>query len=145
MSRDSQLITQSASQTRRLGRALGETLGPGEVVAITGPLGVGKTVLAQGIADSLVIEDTVTSPTFTIMNEYSGKLPLYHLDLYRLSSSSEFISLGLEEILDGGGISIIEWGERAGEELPERTLRVVMEFTDNDQRSITITRTRTQR
>jgi len=97
-------------------------------------------VFAQGIADSFDIDDNVTSPTFTIMNEYSGKLPFYHLDFYRLNSPSEFIWLDFKEMLDGEGVSIIEWGERAGDELPKRTLRVIMEFIDNDRRSITITR-----
>lgn len=140
MNRNSQLTSQSALQTRSLGRVFGKTLGPGDVVAITGPLGVGKTVFAQGIADSFDIDDNVTSPTFTIMNEYSGKLPFYHLDFYRLNSPSEFIWLDFKEMLDGAGVSIIEWGERAGDELPKRTLRVIMEFIDNDRRSITITR-----
>jgi len=138
MNRDGQSTTRSALQTRGLGRALGKTLGPGDVVAITGPLGVGKTVFAQGIADSLDIDDNVSSPTFTIINEYSGKLPLYHLDLYRLGSPDEFVWLGLEEVLNGVGVSIIEWGERAEKELPERTLRVAMEFTGGDRRSVTI-------
>lgn len=138
MNRGSRLIAQSVLQTRRLGRTLGKTLGPGDVVAITGPLGVGKTVFAQGIADSLDIEDIITSPTFTIMNEYSGRLQLYHLDLYRLDSSDEFVWLGFEEMLNGEGVSVIEWGERAGEELPARTLGVAMEFIDSEQRGITI-------
>lgn len=136
---DSRLITQSALQTRELGRTLGKTLGPGDVVAITGPLGVGKTVFAQGVADSLGIEDIITSPTFTIMNEYPGRVPFYHLDLYRLGSPDEFVWLGLEEMLNGKGVSVIEWGERAKEELPARTLGVLMEFIDSEQRSIAIT------
>jgi len=140
MKRNEQLITQSASQTRGLGRALGDTLAPGDVVAITGPLGVGKTVFVQGLADALGVNDAVTSPTFTIINEYSGRLPLHHLDLYRLKSSDEFVWLDFEEKLNGTGVSVIEWGERAGKELPERAFRVAMEFIDGEQRSITIIR-----
>jgi len=144
MNRKGQLIAQSALQTRGFGKALGKTLGPGDVVAITGPLGVGKTVFAQGLADALGIDDAVTSPTFTIMNEYSGRLPLYHLDLYRLNSPDEFVWLGFEERLNGTGVSVIEWGERAGKELPKRALRVTMEFIEGEQRSITITRVGTR-
>jgi len=140
MNKTEQLISQNALQTRIFGRKLGENLGPGDVVAITGPLGVGKTVFAQGIGDSFGIDYDITSPTFTIMNEHSGSLDLYHLDLYRLNSSDEFAWLGLEEVLNGMGVSVIEWGERAGKELPERTFRVKIEFIDKDQRSITVSR-----
>lgn len=107
-------------------------------MAITGPLGVGKTVFAQGVAEALGVDYAVTSPTFTLVNEYSGKLPLYHLDLYRLDSPDEFAWLGFGEMLDGAGVSVIEWAERAGAELPERTFKVAMEFIGSERRSIAI-------
>ena len=133
-----QLKTSAAEETRNAGRHLGNTLKPGDVVALCGPLGAGKTVFVQGVAESLDIEEPVTSPTYTLISEYSGRLPLYHMDLYRLGSPEEFTWLGVDEMLNGEGITLIEWGERAGEELPERTITVQIEISDNGGRIITI-------
>jgi len=130
--------TTNAEETRKAGKQLGESLKPGDIVALTGPLGAGKTVFAQGVAESLGIREPVTSPTYTLISEYEGRMPLYHMDLYRLGSPEEFTWLGVQEMLDGTGISLIEWSERAGEELPERTITVSIELEKNNSRSITI-------
>jgi len=130
--------TKNAEETRTAGKQLGDSLKPGDIVALSGPLGAGKTVFAQGIAESLGIQEPVTSPTYTLISEYEGRMPLYHMDLYRLGSPEEFTWLGVEEMLDGTGVSLIEWSERAGEELPERTITVRIELEENNSRSITI-------
>jgi len=132
------MLTKSAEETRNAGKQLGDSLRPGDIVALRGPLGAGKTVFAQGVAESLGIREPVTSPTYTLISEYEGRMPLYHMDLYRLGSPEEFTWLGVQEMLDGTGISLIEWSERAGEELPERTITVSIELEENDNRSITI-------
>ena len=130
--------TEDALETRKAGITLGNSLRPGDIVALTGPLGSGKTVFAQGVAESLDIKEPVTSPTYTLISEYEGRMPLYHMDLYRLGSPEEFTWLGVEEILDGNGISLIEWSERAGEELPDRTITVSIKFSEGGGRIITI-------
>lgn len=133
-----EIETQNAEETREAGRILGESLKPGDVVALSGPMGAGKTVFAQGIAIALGIDETVTSPTFTLISEYEGRMPLYHMDLYRLGTPDEFTWLGVEEMLNGKGISLVEWSERAGEELPERSIQVKIELTENGNRTIKI-------
>jgi len=133
-----EIKTTDAKGTRDVGRRLGESLCPGDVVALRGPLGAGKTVFAQGVAIALGIEEPVTSPTYTLISEYEGNMPLYHMDLYRLASPDEFTWLGVEEMLNGNGISLVEWSERAGEELPERSIHVSIELADKGARIITI-------
>ncbi len=132
------LISIDAQKTHDAGRQLGDTLVPGDVIALTGPLGAGKTVFAQGVAESLGIQEPVTSPTFTLISEYEGRMPLYHMDLYRLGSPEEFAWLGVEEMLNGRGISMIEWSERAEEELPSRTIHVEITILEDGGRRIDI-------
>ena len=132
------MMTRNAEETRNAGKKLGDSLNPGDIVALRGPLGAGKTVFAQGVAESLGIREPVTSPTYTLISEYEGRMPLYHMDLYRLGSPEEFTWLGVQEMLDGAGISLIEWSERAGEELPERTITVLIDLVENNGRTITI-------
>ena len=132
--------TNDAQATRKVGRSLGETLSGGDIVALTGSLGAGKTVFAQGVAESLGIKEPVTSPTFTLISEYEGTMPLYHMDLYRLGGPEEFAWLGVEEMLNGSGISLVEWSERAREELPERTIQVSIDILPDGERLITINR-----
>ncbi len=108
------LASHAPEQTRYWGRVIGAALGRGDVVALQGELGAGKTTLAQGIAEGLGVSDGcyVTSPTFTLINEYQGRIPLYHLDFYRITSLAESQDLGLEEYLCGEGVAVIEWPEK---------------------------------
>jgi len=131
-------ITQSDEETRALGEALGRRLGPGQVVCLIGPLGAGKTTLAQGIARGLEVEDVVNSPTFTLVQEYAGRLPVYHLDVYRLSGPEEVGDLALDEMLGAGGVVIIEWPERIAAALPPDRLEVRLE-PQGDARRVTTT------
>ena len=135
--------TETPDQTIRLGLEIGKKLQPGSVVALHGPLGAGKTTLAKGIARSLNIEEALTSPSFTLIAEYEGSregnpVTLYHIDLYRISHPQEIEDLGMEEILNGEGICVIEWAEKASEFLPESTIRVEIVIEDKGRRQIKI-------
>lgn len=135
--------TETPDQTIRLGLEIGKQLQPGSVVALHGPLGAGKTTLAKGIARSLNIEEALTSPSFTLIAEYEGSregnpVTLYHIDLYRISHPQEIEDLGMEEILNGEGICVIEWAEKASEFLPESTVRVEIVIEDKGRRQIKI-------
>ena len=138
-------ITHKEDETKNLGERLGQFLLPGDIVALSGTTGAGKTILAKGIALALNIKEVVTSPTFTIISEYEGKLPLYHMDLYRISSPEEFSWLGTREMLYGKGICVLEWSENAGDNLPDYTLRVNIEILEKDSRKITINSKATER
>ena len=116
--------TYSAEETRRAAASLKPLLKPGTVLALHGDLGAGKTCFVQGLADAMGCEAPVTSPTFTLLNEYPGPIPLYHADLYRLDDPEEILRAGLLEPLDGDGVTAIEWAERAAGLLPERTIHV---------------------
>jgi tRNA threonylcarbamoyladenosine biosynthesis protein TsaE len=133
------LVSHSSLHTERLGERLAAHAEPGDVIALWGELGSGKTVLARGIAIGLGIdEDTVTSPTFIILHEhFGGRLPLYHLDLYRLERS-QLGSTGWEEALDSGGVTVIEWPDRAGDELPPDRVDVRLEHVAETKRKVTI-------
>ncbi len=132
--------TTDAEGTRRLGHLLGMSLSAGDVVALIGPLGAGKTVFAQGIAEALNITEPVTSPTYTLISEYKGKFALYHMDLYRLDNPEEFVWLGVEEMLGGQGICLIEWAERAIYELPDETIHVNIDIAENGDRIFVLPR-----
>lgn len=126
-----------------LGTELGRRLGRGDIVALHGPLGAGKTTLVKGIARSLLIEEPVTSPSFTLIAEYDGcreGLPiiLYHVDLYRLNHPQEIEDLGLEEILGASGICVIEWAEKAAEFLPDSAIQVEIALLNGENRSVEI-------
>lgn len=111
--------------TRGLGNALGAAAGPGLVIALVGPLGAGKTRLVKAIADGAGVRDQiVNSPTFVLVQEYQGRLPVYHFDTYRLRSLAEFIELGAEEYLRSNGVCCIEWADRVAEVLPADVLRI---------------------
>ena len=103
-----------------------------------GTLAAGKTTITKGIAKALEIEETVTSPTFTLISEYEGIMPLYHMDVYRLDSTDDFINLGTEDLIYGKGISIIEWSEKIMEALPKKTIILKLEAVENNSRIITI-------
>lgn len=111
--------THSAEETRQAGVRLAEELQAGDVILLEGPLGAGKSELARGVALGLGVRETVTSPSFTILNVYtSGRLPLYHFDWYRLESAEELYELGMEEYLGGDGVALVEWPGKCPEALP---------------------------
>ena len=117
-------ITRNAAETLARGGLFAGRLSPGEVLVFTGNLGSGKTTLIQGICRGLGVEETVTSPTFTLINEYRGRLPVYHFDFYRLHSAVELTDLGLEEYLYGEGVCLVEWPELIAEWLPAQHTRL---------------------
>jgi len=131
--------TSSPEATQSLAERLGQLLQPGDVVALVGELGSGKTLFSQGLARGLGVPKNfyITSPTFAIINEYPGRVPFYHLDLYRVSNRAELSELGLEEVLYGGGAVAIEWAERLGKDLPAERLEVHLTFSDETSRSLT--------
>ncbi len=106
------LHSASASQTHRLGALLGGLLRPGDVVLLEGPLGAGKTALTQGIGAGLGVRETINSPTFTLLKEYTGRLPLHHFDLYRIEDPEELFTLGFEDYFSGDGVCVVEWADR---------------------------------
>ena len=117
-------ITHSVSETEDAGRAFAHTLHSGDVVACFGDLGSGKTAFARGVAAGLGCQGRVTSPTFTIVNEYEGPLPLFHFDMYRLSDEEELFDIGWEDYLSRRGVCLVEWSERIVGALPPGTIRV---------------------
>lgn len=124
------------SDTNRLGRAIAAALRPGDVLALIGPLGAGKTRLVQAVAAALGCEDQlVNSPTFVLIQEYDGPLPLFHIDAYRLKGSDEFLEIGGDEILSASGACLIEWADRVADVLPADVLRVEIEVTGESSRS----------
>jgi tRNA threonylcarbamoyladenosine biosynthesis protein TsaE len=133
-----ELISESEDDTRRLGIELGENARPGDVFALSGDLGCGKTVLAKGIALGLGIDDEVTSPTFALLEIYRSEPELYHFDLYRIETADELDQLFFEEYWEGEGVSIIEWAERAGKRLPRGTTHITLRYLDERRRSIQI-------
>ena len=134
-------ITNSAQQTEQLGEKLGQILTSGTVLAYTGDLGAGKTAFTRGLARGLEIPERITSPTFTIVNEYEGgRLPLFHFDMYRLGSSDELFDIGWEDYLVRGGVCAVEWSENVDDVLDSDTIRVdIRRGESDDQRRITIT------
>ena len=133
-------LTNSAQETEQLGERLGEKLMPGTVIAYTGDLGAGKTAFTRGLARGLGVPYGVTSPTFTIVNEYEGgRLPLFHFDMYRLGGADELFDIGWEDYLARGGVCAVEWSENVEEVLDDQTIRVdIRRGEHDDQRSITI-------
>lgn len=121
------------SDTRALGHRIAEAAEPGDVVALIGDLGTGKTALTKYIAEGLGIKGDISSPTFTIVKEYrSGRLPLYHFDVYRLGSGDELIDIGAEEMLDGDGLCVIEWADIVADVLPEDALAIRLDYGENE-------------
>ena len=133
-----QYITNSPAQTEAVGAALAACLKPGTVIAYRGDLGAGKTAFTRGLARGLGVTETVTSPTYTIVNEYlGGRLPLFHFDMYRLGSSDELWDIGWEDYLERGGICAVEWSENV-EEAMEDPLIVTIHKTGEESRKITL-------
>ena len=133
-------VTNSPSETEALGESLAGQLEPGTVIAFTGDLGAGKTAFVRGLARGLGVQERVTSPTFTIVNEYEGgRLPLFHFDMYRLGSADELFDIGWEDYLARGGVCAVEWSENVSDALDNDCLRVDIRRGENDgQRIITI-------
>ena len=115
-------VTSSPEETVELGKKIGRMLKNGDVIAMQGTLAAGKTTITKGIAAALGIEDTITSPTFCLISEYQGKMPLYHMDVYRLNGAEDFAELGTDDMIYGNGVSIIEWSEKIITELPRKTI-----------------------
>jgi len=129
-------ISQSAEQTAELGRKIGAFLLSDEIIGLLGPLGAGKTTLTQGIAEGMNVKDYLTSPTFILINEYQGRIPLFHIDLYRIEDLSEIEDLGIEEYFSRGGVCLIEWAERMGLLFPERAEKIEIEMLSENERKI---------
>ena len=125
--------TSSAEETIELGKKIGKLLKKGDIIAMQGTLAAGKTTITKGIAQALGITDTITSPTFCLISEYEGTMPLYHMDVYRLDGTEDFINLGTDDMLYGDGVSIIEWSEKIMDELPSNT--IVLKITPQDDGS----------
>jgi tRNA threonylcarbamoyladenosine biosynthesis protein TsaE len=131
-------VTRSAEETQALGEEIGAGLGPGAVVACVGELGTGKTSFLQGVARGLGVVSDVTSPTFTLINVYRGRLPVHHLDAYRTDSLTEVLDLGLEEMLDGEGVTLIEWADKILPLLPARAIIVRISGLGDEPRRIEV-------
>jgi tRNA threonylcarbamoyladenosine biosynthesis protein TsaE len=132
------LISESPEETPQLGEELGRLSEPGDVLLLTGELGAGKTCLTQGIAWGLGIEGYATSPTFIVVNQYEGRLTMYHIDLYRIDTLLEVTDLGLGDYLYGDGICVVEWADKALEAFPPEHLLVEMVFLSDTSRSIAL-------
>jgi len=130
------LISESPEETQRFGEDLGRLAQPGDLFLLVGSLGTGKTCLTQGIAWGLGIEGYATSPSFVVINQYRGRLPLYHIDLYRLDRIEEVIELGLDDYLYGEGVSVVEWAEKALAVLPKEHLLIEMSFISDTSRNL---------
>ena len=124
--------TENPKETQTLGEKLGKTLKQGDVIALVGDLGTGKTCLTQGIARGVGIapDEVVNSPSYILINEYNGAMPIYHIDLYRLENREEIAELGLNEYMEGDGICIIEWAERMAEALPDTFIKINITLAD---------------
>lgn len=135
-----EIWTNAPAQTEMVGMALAKELKPGQVVAFRGTLGAGKTAFTRGIARGLGIRTPVTSPTYTIVNEYlDGVMPLFHFDMYRLGSSDQLFDIGWEDYLERGGVCVVEWSENVADALVDPVIVSIEQATDNtDKRHITI-------
>ncbi len=134
------MISRSPEETLRIGEVIGEKLQPGDIVALIGELGAGKTCLTQGLARGLGVtsEWRITSPTFTLINEYPGRVPLVHLDTYRLSGAGDLADLGYEDYFFAGNVVVIEWAEKIRQVLPEQTIFIEIDYVDENTRNIRI-------
>ena len=133
-----QFITNSPAETEKVGAALSKILKPGTVIAYRGDLGAGKTAFTRGLARGLGVADPVTSPTYTIVNEYlGGRMPLFHFDMYRLHSADDLWDIGWEDYLERGGVCAVEWSENVADAL-EDPIFITIEKTGEESRRITI-------
>jgi tRNA threonylcarbamoyladenosine biosynthesis protein TsaE len=134
------MLSNSPEQTRKLGEKLGRLLDSGSVVALIGELGAGKTVFAQGLARGLGVgpDEYVSSPSFTLVNRYSGRVPVFHVDTFRLGSEAEMVALGYEDYFDPNGVTVVEWADKVRGLLPEKCLVVEFRLVDPNTREIQI-------
>jgi tRNA threonylcarbamoyladenosine biosynthesis protein TsaE len=132
------VVTRSAEETRAVGERLGARLKAGDVVACIGELGAGKTCFIQGLARGLGVAGDVTSPTFVLVNEYRGRLPVHHVDAYRTGSLSELVDIGVEELFWGDGVTVVEWADKLLPLLPPRTITVTLTGLGDEPRQIVI-------
>ena len=130
--------TKNAEETEALGQKLGRLLQKGDILAMRGTLAAGKTTLTKGIARSLDIRDEITSSTFCLISEYSGTMPLYHMDVYRLDGAEDFINLGTDDMLYGEGVCVIEWSEKIMSELPDTAIAIDIGVNDDGSRTVRI-------
>jgi tRNA threonylcarbamoyladenosine biosynthesis protein TsaE len=133
-----EIISASPEETQDAGERLGRGLGPGAVVALTGELGAGKTSFIQGLVRGLGVTTRATSPTFVLINQYRGRVPVYHVDAYRTDSLTELIDLGLLELMGGEGVTVIEWADKLVALLPPETIHVHIEGVGDEPRILTI-------
>ena len=133
-------VSNSESETIKIAHNFAKSLVPGSVVALSGELGAGKTVFARGVAGYLEVKQQVTSPTFTLINEYRGTIPLYHMDLYRLNTLPEIVDIGVEDYFYGDGICLVEWAEKLEGLLPEHAVTINLKQIGNNKREIRIER-----
>ena len=134
-----QFLSHSTEETEQIGEMLARRLRAGDVLAFTGALGMGKTAFTRGLARGLACRGRVTSPTFTIVNEYEGKTPLFHFDMYRLGSSEELFDIGWDDYLARGGVCAVEWSERVSDALPEDTVFIDIARGAQDENTRVIT------
>lgn len=134
-----QFISRSPEQTGVFGACLGELLRSGDVICLTGDLGAGKTLLVQGIAQGLELDETVTSPTFTVMNVYEGAMTVYHFDLYRLEWEEQLDDIGFDEFVDSADIAIIEWPDKFPDRMPDEALEVSITKAGDNVRLVSVT------
>ena len=132
------VTSRSFEETETAGERLSATLGSGAVVALTGALGAGKTCFVQGLVRGLGAATRATSPTFVLVNEYRGRLPIHHVDAYRASGPDEMIDIGLLELIDDDGVTVIEWADKVSPLLPPRTIHVAIEGLGDEPRTIVI-------
>lgn len=132
------LVCRTVSDMEALGREIGASCKGGEVISLRGSLGAGKTVFARGVARSLSIEEAIVSPTFTLVQEYDGTIPMYHMDLYRLTSEEDFQMIGGEDMLYSNGVTLVEWSEIINDMLPKKTLFVQIQVNDDQSRTVTL-------
>ncbi|MFC1637723.1 tRNA (adenosine(37)-N6)-threonylcarbamoyltransferase complex ATPase subunit type 1 TsaE [Candidatus Margulisiibacteriota bacterium] len=132
------LKTRTAEETTRLGKKIGSTLKANDVICLIGPLGAGKTTLIQGIAAGIGVKDYVTSPTFIIINEYLGRIPFFHIDLYRLDNVDQIEDLGIEEYFSRGGACVIEWAEKLEDLWPKSSHEIKIEIVSETERKLCV-------
>ena len=133
-----EFTVKTEEDTINFGKKIGEKLKKGDVVALDGSLAAGKTYLTKGIAKGLGIQEDITSPTFTLISEYSGRFNLYHMDVYRLEGVEDFLDLGTEEMLYGDGVCVIEWSKKVKQVLPKNTIYIDIMVNDDNSRKIII-------